>query len=377
LEQTESIYNLALSFLSGVSDVNVKRLISKYKTSKEIFALNKSDIIKTHGIGEYTATKMIGSMSSAITKAEEELKYLIDNDLNYVTILDDDDPNKLKNCDDAPIVLYYKGYPNLNADKIISVVGTRKATRYGTEFCENIISKLAEKYPEIIIVSGLAYGIDIAAHTAALDNNLETWAVLGHSLQSIYPAAHRNIAKQIIESKGAIFSDFPHNSVIDPANFIKRNRIVAGLCDALIIVESDLKGGALVTANIANSYNKDVFAVPGNLNAKYSSGCNNLIKTNRANLIESVEDIEYIMSWDTKVDVKNAGKKDNLLKLFSDFNDNEKTVVQILQKHEFLDIDNLKRQSQLDANTLSLTLLELEFSGVVRAMPGKIFSLKK
>ncbi len=375
MEASANLYHIALSFLAGVKDVNIKRLIGKFGTAEKIFAAKKSDFVSTSGIGEYTAVKLIGSMSEALSRAEKELKYVAANEVDVVTYFDEDYPQRLKECDDAPVVLYFKGKPNFNALKVISIVGTRRASKYGTDFCRELISDLAERYPDIVVVSGLAYGIDIAAHKEAIDNDLETWAVLGHSLESIYPAKHKNIAKKISSEKGALISDYPHDSITDTSNFVKRNRIVAGLCDALIIVESGIKGGAMVTANIANHYNKDVFAVPGNLNAPLSVGCNNLIKTNRAHLIQSIEDLEYIMDWSSEKSFISEKEKIQI-ETINKLSENEKVIVKILKKYDFLDIDNLMRQSKFDSNTLSLLLLELEFKNIVRAMPGKIFSLR-
>ncbi len=374
----DNVYNVALSFLSGVKEISLKKLIGRFRTAENIFAAKKNDLVKTEGIGEYTAVRIINSMQQAINYAEDEIKYTLANEIEITTIFDDDYPKRLKECDDAPLVLYYKGNPDFNASKIIGVVGTRKATRYGKEFCDSFIGNLAEKYPDLIVVSGLAYGIDVAAHKAALDNNINTWAVMGHSMQSVYPASHRNVAAEMIEKGGAIISDFPHTNVTDPANFIKRNRIVAGLCDALVIVESGLKGGAIVTANIANHYNRDVFAVPGSVNSTYSEGCNRLIKTNRAHLIETAEDIEYICGWISnspeKIKQKDIiNKQLQLLKL----SDDEKRIVEILKNFEFLDIDNIKRQTKLESNNLSLALIELEFKSIIRALPGKLFALNQ
>jgi DNA processing protein len=371
-----NVYNIALSFLSGVKDVNVKRLISRFQTAENIFAAKKNDFVKTEGIGEFTAIKIINSMSEAINKAEDELRYMIANDIEVTTIFDNDFPRRLKECDDAPIVLYYKGNPDFNSEKIISIVGTRMATKYGRDICSNFIEGLAQKYPDLVVVSGLAYGIDIAAHKAALDNNLKTWAVMGHSMQTVYPAKHRDVAAQMIEKKGAIISDFPHTNITDPTNFIKRNRIVAGLCDALIVIESGVKGGSIVTANVANHYNKDVFAVPGSIKSVYSEGCNRLIKTNRAHLIETPEDIEYICGWTSETQ-SNAKKKSAFEKNLKDLTSDEKIIAEILKKYEFLDIDNLQRQSKFDSNRISLVLIEMEFKNIIRALPGKLFAINQ
>jgi DNA processing protein len=368
----DGLYNLAVSFISGVGDINAKKLISRFGSAESVFKSSLSDLQRISGIGEQISLRLFNSFNSALQRAEEELLYIYANEIEFVSYTDENYPARLRECDDSPMVIYYKGNPNFNTQKIISVVGTRNATKYGTDFCSQIIESLASKYPDTIIVSGLAYGIDIASHRSAIKNNLSTWAVMGHSLESIYPAKHKRTAQKIIETGGAIISDFPHGSKIEPANFVKRNRIVAGLCDALIIVESGNKGGSMITANIANHYNRDVFALPGSINSIYSEGCNRLIKTNRAHLTESLEDIEYIMNWTSK----SVNSLQQTLDLFADMNENEKLIVNILKNYEYLDIDNIIRQTNLDANTLSMSLLELEFKNLVRALPGKIFTLK-
>ena len=366
------IYDLAISFLDGIGDINAKKLISYFSSTKAIFDAKIKELSSVAGIGEITAKTLYASFDKALQLAQEELEYIYTNEIDFVCFGDKNYPFRLKECDDAPMVLYYKGLSDFNAQKIISIVGTRKATNYGIDFVETLISSIASKYPEAVIVSGLAYGIDVAAHKFALNCDLRTWAVLGHSLEFIYPASHKSVAKKILEQDGCILSDYPHGRKIDPAHFAKRNRIVAGLCDALIVVESGERGGSMITANIANHYNRDVFALPGRINSSYSKGCNKLIKTNRANLIESIEDLEYIMNW-------SDGKPSSLqqkLDLISDLNENEAKVVNILKKYEYLDIDNLLRQTNMDNNILSLCLLELEFKNIVRALPGKLFSLK-
>lgn len=368
----ERLYSLAISFLSGVGDINAKKLISRFGSAESIFKSSLSELRKVSGIGDMISLRLYNSFSSAIQKAEEELLYIYSNELDFVTYTDKDYPSRLKECDDAPMVIYYKGQADFNSKKIISIVGTRNATKYGTDFCTKLIESISSKYPETIIVSGLAYGIDIAAHKEALKNNLKTWAVMGHSLETVYPAKHKRIAQKIFDTEGAIISDFPHGSKIENSNFVKRNRIVAGLCDALIIVESGIKGGSMITANIANHYNKDVFALPGSINSLYSEGCNRLIKTNRANLVESIEDIEYIMNWSSKS--KEIIQQN--FKLIEGLNENEKTIVDVLKNFEYLDIDNILRQSNMSPDILSLSLLELEFKGIIRALPGKIFTLK-
>ncbi|MDD2635237.1 MAG: DNA-processing protein DprA [Bacteroidales bacterium] len=366
------LYNLAISFLPGIGNINARKLISRFGDAEKLFNAPIGDIKKTSGIGDIAALKLYNGFPVALQLAQEELEYTYLNDVEFVSFLEDEYPKRLLECDDSPVVLYYKGKPDFNAHRIISIVGTRNATKYGTDFCDRIVGQIAEKYPETIIVSGLAYGIDVAAHKAALNYGLKTWAVFGHNLKTVYPAVHKRVANKIIDQGGVVISDYPHNSITDPSNFVKRNRIVAGIADLLIIVESALKGGSIVTANVANHYNRDVFAVPGSINSKYSAGPNRLIKTNRANLLESLEDIEYIMNWSSE----NKMTKINMLELIDNLTENELKIVDVLKKYEFLDIDNISRQSGLETDILSLCLLELEFKKLVRALPGKLFSLK-
>lgn len=368
----DRIYDVAITFLHGIGDINAKKLLSYFGTAKDLFASSYKDLKSAPGIGEIIASRLYGSFESAISSAEEELHYVYANDVNFVSFADEAYPEQLRECADSPMVLYYKGTPDFSAQHIVSIVGTRNATKYGVEFCNKFVEDLAQKYPDTIVVSGLAYGIDVVAHKAAMANNLSTWAVLGHSLETIYPAVHKKVADKMLDSNGALISDFHHGERIEPSNFVKRNRIVAGLCSALIVVESGVKGGSIITANIANNYNKDVFALPGNITSNYSKGCNKLIKTNRANLCESFEDFEYIMNWTPKAPAKPL-KLDFDFKLTPD----EKKVIDVLGKYEFLDIDNLRRQSELTPNELSLCLLQLELKGAIVSLPGKIFSVRR
>ncbi len=372
MKSDDRLYNLAIAFLPGVGDVNARKIISRFGNAKNVFCATLLDLQKTPGLSKSTALKLYNSFSGALQNAKEELKYIYSNDIEYVSLLENAYPKRLNECDDSPVVLYYKGAPDFNSKRIISIVGTRNATNYGVDFCNDIVSQIAKKYPETIIVSGLAYGIDVAAHQAAIKNGLKTWAVFGHNMKTVYPAKHKRIAQKIIELEGAVISDYPHTSVTDPGNFVRRNRIVAGLADLIIVVESGLKGGSIVTANIANHYNRDVFAVPGSINSIYSAGPNKLIKTHRANLLESIEDIEYVMNWSSE----NKITKVNILEMIENLTENEQKIVEVLKKYEFLDIDNISRQSGLESDILSLCLLELEFKKIVRALPGKIFSIK-
>ncbi len=258
----------------------------------------------------------------------------------------------------------------MNSRKILSIVGTRKATTEGIVFCQKLIKDLKEREHNPIIVSGLAYGVDASAHQAALDNGLLTIAVLGHGLDIIYPASHKKLAKEIVK-QGMLITDFPSKSIRDKNNFIKRNRIIAGLSDATIVIESGEKGGSLITADIANSYNRDVFAVPGRISDMYSKGCNNLIKSNKAAMLTSIEDLEYLLGWEPGKKKNDAVQKD----LFLNFSNDEKLIAEILKENEEITIDLICLKSNMPTSKVSPILLNLEFMGLVKTLPGKTYKL--
>ncbi len=360
-------YQIALTLIKGIGPILAKKLIAYVGSIEGIFNEKERSLIKIPGIGEYLAKQI--SNQNVLELAENEINFISKHHIETLFFLDKNYPERLKQCPDSPILLFMLGNVDLNAKKIINVVGTRKATAYGKEICNRFISELAERMRDIIIVSGLAYGIDITAHKAALTNGLQTVAVMGHGLDIIYPSQHRAIAKEIT-LQGALLTEFTSHSEFLKQNFVKRNRIVAGMTDATIVVESSEKGGALITAELANSYSRDVFAFPGRIDDKHSTGCNKLIKSNKAALIESVKDLEYIMGWDTKK------KKDNLqLSIpLSQISDDENKIYSLLKEEGQIDIDSLSQKTELPVYALSAILLNLEFAGLVKAMPGKIFA---
>lgn len=353
-----------------VGSINAKKLIAYCGGVEAVFKEKKNALTKIPGIGDAVAKEVVNQ--KILEKAEQEIEFIEKFGIKTFFYLDPEYPERLRQCDDGPIVLFVKGKKeiNFNCEKYISIVGTRKATDYGKKICEEIISTLAQKGYTPVIVSGLAYGIDIAAHRAALKNDLQTIAVLGHGLDTIYPTSHRNVAKDIVET-GALVTDFPSKTNFDRNNFIKRNRIIAGLSAATIVVESDIEGGALITADIANSYNREVFAVPGNAGSKYSSGCNQLIKANKAALIESADDVEFLLGWEP-INIKKPPKQ---IALFSEMNEHEQKIVDYLKGVEQESIDIICIKTQMPVSKVSSLLLNLEFSGIVKSKPGKIFSL--
>ncbi|MFW6275125.1 MAG: DNA-processing protein DprA, partial [bacterium] len=266
--------------------------------------------------------------------------------------------------------LYTKGKINLNEERVISIVGTRHATDYGKSICDELIKNIATRKYNVLIVSGLAYGIDIHAHKTALKYNIPTVAVVGHGLDKIYPSLHADIARKMLIN-GGVVSDFPSGTKIDPSNFIRRNRIVAGLADATIIVESAVKGGALITADIAFSYNRDVFAFPGPVDAPYSRGCNQLILKNGASLIQGIDDLEYFMGWESS-----PAKKDIQPSLFIDLTPEEEKVVDLLKKEKALFIDEISSVLNMPGSKTSALLMNMEFKNLLLALPGKMYKLK-
>ncbi len=360
------IYQLALSFINGIGSMNAKKLLAYVGSVEGIFTEKKQNLLKIPGIGKQLADEI--ENKDIFKKVEEELKFIDKHQITTYFYLDKDYPQRLKQCEDSPIILYYKGTGNLNHSKVISIVGTRKATQYGLENCKSLISDLVDNGHKILIVSGLAYGIDIAAHKNALKLGQDTIAVLGHGLNTLYPAAHKKIAHEIVK-QGGLLSELPTSSALDPGHFVKRNRIIAGLADATIVIESANKGGSLITAQIANSYNRDVFAYPGRIGDKYSEGCNHLIKTNQAALIESASDIEYLLGWEIK-------KKGEVIQsqLFVELTAEEEMIIEILREQGKTTIDVLAILVNLPVSKVSSMLLKLEFSGMVLSYPGKVYA---
>ena len=364
--EKELLYKIALSLIPGIGCITAKTLVAYTGSPEQVFTEREKTLRTIPGIGTILAKNI--STANVLSRAEKEIDFITKNKISALFYLDAAYPQRLHSCEDAPIVLYVKGNPDLNTSKVISVVGTRNATEYGKRTVDAFISELSKKGYRILVISGLAYGIDIHAHKAALHMGLPTVAVLGHGLETIYPSLHDKIANDMLAHEGGLVSDFMSFSPIDRKNFLRRNRIIAGLSDATIIVESAKRGGALVTAEIACSYNRDVFAFPGRREDIFSEGCNFLIKTNKAALIESVADLEYVMNW-------SSGSKPDAIqpRLFNDLAPDEKIIVDLLQSEGETVIDQICLKTGLAMNKISSTLLNLEFAGVVKGMPGKVY----
>ncbi len=364
--QTELLYQVALTLIPNIGDVHAKALVSHFGNAESIFSARKKDLEALEGIGSIRANSIKNFHD--FKKAEEEISFIEKYKIQTLFITDKNYPQRLLNCYDSPAILYYKGTADLNSSKIISVVGTRSNNDYGKSVCEKLIEDLANE--DVIIVSGLAFGIDSIAHKSAIKNDLKTIGVLAHGLDMVYPSQNSSLAKQMIKT-GGLLTEFRSCTKPDRQNFPGRNRIVAGISDAIIVVESGLKGGSLITAELGNGYNKDVFAFPGRANDIKSEGCNFLIKNNKAALITSANDILESMGW--KENKKPSAKKQK--ELFIELTDDEKIIVKILQSQEQIHIDELYLKSKLTSSAVAQALLMLEMQGVVSSMPGKIYKM--
>ncbi len=360
------IYKIALTLVPKVGAVTAKNLVSYRGGAKEVFTSSKKDLTAIPGIGDQLAANILDK--KVLEEAEAELLFTQKHKIDVLFFLDDNYPYRLKPHHDAPVVLYYKGTANLNHPKIVSIVGTRKPTPYGKMICEKIIEDLQEY--NVLVTSGLALGIDVTAHKKCLDQKVPTVGVLGHGLKTIYPAAHKSVAGEMV-SNGGLLSEFPSNIGIEREHFPMRNRIIAGMCDALIVVQTANKGGSVISVEMANNYGKDVFAIPGRINDKYSEGCNRLIKIHKAALMESVEDLAYVMQWDKPTDKPKKAATD----LYKDLNDFEKNIIALLKKEEQIGIDDLLNEVKLPSSKMAAVLLQLEFKGLVKTIPGKRYSL--
>lgn len=362
------LYQIALTLIPGVGSVTAKKLIAYSGNAEAVFRSNKSALQKIPNIGKVTASTI--ASSEVLKTAEKELTFVEKHNIRALSFLDDEYPERLRNCDDGPVVLYAKGNTDFNVDKVISIVGTRRATTYGKELCERLIKEFMELGYHPLIISGLAYGIDICAHKMALKYKLPTVAVLGHGLDTLYPAQHRNTAIEMLKQEGALLSDFTSGSAIDPANFVRRNRIVAGMADATIVVESAEKGGSLITAGMAFDYSRDVLAFPGRVGDKSSAGCNKLIRINRAALIESAADVAYALNWNS------PEQQSTQLPLFNlELSENEQRIMDSMKEVPSKSIDDICIDTGLSVAAASAALLSLEFSGLVRTLPGKSYAI--
>lgn len=368
LTTMSTLHQIALTFTKNIGDHLAKVLVSYCGSAEAVFEASPKKLMQIPGISTKTIEQL--NFSEALKRAEKELKFVEDNNIKVLFYTDADYPKRLKNCSDSPALLYYKGTADLNRPRIISIVGTRNATDYGKQLCRDLIDDL--KAYDVITVSGLAYGIDVAAHKESLRMDIPTIGVFAHGLDRIYPAQNRPTADKMLNNGGWL-TDFPSGTNPDRENFPKRNRIVAGMADATIVVEASIKGGALITAEIANSYNRDVFAFPGRISDEYSTGCNFLIRNNKAALLTSGADLAYILGWEkTNGDIKKQAQ----LVMPIDLSTNERLIFETIQQNAGqLGIDDLAIKTRLPLSQLAMNLLNLEMQGFVNSLPGKTYSI--
>ncbi|MDD2475472.1 MAG: DNA-processing protein DprA [Dysgonamonadaceae bacterium] len=363
----KALYQIALTHITGVGVALARNLMQIVGDEEQVFKESANNLRKIQGI----STRLVQEIRSSdvLRKAEEELNFVLKNNLQLLFFTSPQYPQRLTHCIDAPILLYVKGESNLNYKKVISIIGTRNASSYGCDACKQFVKDLSSKFSDLLIVSGLAYGIDICAHRAALENNVPTIAVLAHGLDRIYPSVHRKTAIDMLD-KGGLVTEFPSKTEPERFNFVRRNRIVAGLSDALIVIESADKGGSLITAEIANSYYREVFALPGRVTDRSSVGCNRLISSNRAILMQDVKDFVNHMGWD-----ESAKPQPKQKELFLQLTETEERVFNALNDNNSIHVNMLAIDLNIPVSELFFTLLELEMKNVVKPLPGGVYKL--
>ena len=313
-------------------------------------------------------------LDEPLHRAEIELQWDLENGVMPLCMNDENYPQRLRQCDDAPLMLFYKGNINLNQRRVICVVGTRRNTVYGEDLIRRFMRELRQLCPQLLVISGLAYGVDIIAHRQALQNGYPTVGVLAHGVDYLYPTRHKQTADEMVK-KGGLLTEFLTQTNADKVNFVRRNRIVAGISDACVVVESAAHGGGLITASLARTYNREVFAFPGNVGSQYSEGCNNLIRDNVAGLISNADDFVKSMNWDDDVKLQRAQQVGIERQLFPDLSTEERQVVSALKKHNDLQINMLSVQADIPIAHLTAILFSLEMKGVLKALPDGMYHL--
>lgn len=369
----ETLYAVALTRINYFNVATSLQLYRKLGSATNIME-HRHDIRAVLPDATPRLIKALKDISDAMRRAEKELEFDESHRIKPLVFNDDDYPQRLRECEDAPLVVYYRGTADLNKQRIISVVGTRHCTVYGQEIISKFISQLKELCPDVLVVSGLAYGVDIQAHRNALKNGFETVGVLAHGLDYLYPTAHRDTATEILK-QGGLLTEFMTSTNADKINFVRRNRIIAGTADATIVVESAAHGGGLITADIANSYGREVFAFPGNIGMPYSEGCNNLIRDNKAALITSAEDFVKTMGWEQDAKLKKAREKGIERQMFPELTDDETRIVNTLQHTNDLQANIISVKCGLPISTVASTLFNLELKGIVRLYAGGVYHL--
>lgn len=375
MEQQEILYTMALTRLTGFNFQTALHLYRQAGGGRAVYD-HRHDIADIVPETTPRTIEALRDWSSALARAEEELSFMERHHVEALCLADERYPRRLAECDDAPLVLYYRGTADLNQRCILSIVGTRHATVYGHDLVRRFLTRLRELCPQVLVVSGLAYGIDIAAHRQALDAGYETIGVLAHGLDTIYPTAHRETAVRMA-TQGGLLTEYMTSTQPIANNFRQRNRIVAGMSDATVVVESAAKGGSLITARIAQEYGRDVTAFPGPVGALTSEGCNNLIRDNRAALIASADDFIAAVGWQAEVALHEARTAGIERSLFPDLTPDEQAVVDLLSRTNDLQLNVISVRTNQTVGALTATLFQLEMKGVVRPMAGGTYHLLK
>ena len=372
----ETLYMMALTQVPSLSLTNLHLLIQELGSASAIYE-NRKDLKQVLPSASKKFLDGMGDFCNYLKRAEEELEFCRKGKIRCLGLNDEDYPQRLKDCNDAPVLLYYRGSANLNSQHIVSMVGTRQITNYGKDLCHSFVRDLKQVCPDALVVSGLAYGVDVNCHRAALEQGLETVGVLAHGLDQIYPRHHRETAKQMVD-QGGLLTEYMSNTIIDKRNFVQRNRIVAGVSDAVIVVESATKGGSLITAEIAQSYNRQVWAFPGRVFDTYSSGCNMLIFKNKASLLTNAEDFCLEMGWTDDVQHQKQLSEGIQQELFADdYSAEEQAVLQALARDDSKQINVLAVETNIAIGELSSLLFSLEMKGAVQSLVGGRYKLRR
>lgn len=367
IQSQEEIYHrLLLSFVPGVGIKMGKALIEQFGTATDIFKAPLKELKRINGITDLKAKGF--KDEEVLSNAEKEMAFIIKHDIETLFITDEEYPKRLTNCNDAPLIMFYKGTASLNENKIVAIVGTRKNTDYGQQLCEELIEGL-QAQEGLLVVSGLAYGIDATAHKKSVSVGIPTIGVLAHGLDRIYPPVHKNLSNEMLLN-GGLLTEFTSANKPEKTNFPMRNRIVAGMSDVTVVVESNKTGGALITAHMASGYNREVAAFPGRVNDNRSAGCNELIRTNIAAMITGADDLLELMNWNTNKKRKLVQKQ-----LFLDLSPEEQKVVDLLQTKDSVHADELFHHTGMANSQLAATLLQLEMQGLIKALPGKHYRM--
>jgi DNA processing protein len=362
------LHRVALTFVKNIGPTLAKSLVAHFGDAEKVFNASAVKLLKVPGIGEKTVGQL--DFDVALKKAENELKFIEKNEVEVIFYTDPKYPKRLKNCNDSPVLLYAKGNADLNTQHIVSIVGTRNATEYGKQLCRQMIEELQQH--NVLVVSGLALGIDVAVHKECLKQNVPTVGVIGHGLDRMYPSQNRATAEKMLEN-GGLLSEYPSGTIPDRENFPQRNRIVAGISDATIVIEASIKGGALITAEIANSYNRDVFAFPGRLGDEFSEGCNFLIRNNKAQLLTCTADLAYSLGWEKGESSKKIIEQ---FVLPLDLTSDESLIFNFIKDNNGpLAIDDLSIKTSMPTSKLAMNLLNMEMQGYIRSLPGKTYCI--